>query len=249
MQENTKFLNGGHPIFCIQVPSDIALFDNTSGLGSGIWSNFAYCDGQMQEDSITGLQIQTPPLLDKFVIAAGSNYSVNDTGGSETVTLDVSEMPTHNHPLTDNGHTHDIQDPGHNHGASSASHSHSFTPNPHSHVAGDEGSHTHNLASVFSVDYNGGTGPFRTGAGFEGGGTNYSGDKTLAGSPHTHDISEATASGTIGGTSAAVTVQDAFTGIGETETADSNLIIGNSGDGAAHDNMPPYYCLIYVMKL
>lgn len=249
IQEDTKFLRGGHPILQLFNADDIALFDFTTGLGQGKWDNWALCDGQMQEDATTGLNIQTPPLQDMFIVGAGNNYQVGDTGGLSQVVLGIPNLPTHNHPFTDPGHDHSISDPGHSHGASSASHIHSFTPTAHTHVAGNESSHIHTLNSVFSTDENGGTGPYRTGVGWTGGGTNYGGDVTNAGSAHTHDISQTSATGTIGGTSAAVTIANAFTGIGQTEIAITGAFIGNTGSGTAHENLPPYFSLIFIIKL
>jgi microcystin-dependent protein len=50
----------------------------------------------------------TPDLRDRFIIGAGSSYSVGATGGSTTHTLTTSEMPSHSHTAT-------VTDPGHNH--------------------------------------------------------------------------------------------------------------------------------------
>jgi hypothetical protein len=41
----------------------------------------------------------TPNLTDKFVVGAGSTYAVGDTGGSATVTLTESTMPSHSHTV------------------------------------------------------------------------------------------------------------------------------------------------------
>lgn len=38
-----------------------------------------------------------PDLRDKFVLGAGTSYTVGSEGGSETVTLTVEQMPRHNH--------------------------------------------------------------------------------------------------------------------------------------------------------
>jgi len=50
----------------------------------------------------------TPDLRDRFVIGAGSSYSVAATGGSANHTLTTAEMPSHTHSatVTDPGHVH-----------------------------------------------------------------------------------------------------------------------------------------------
>ena len=50
----------------------------------------------------------TPDLRDRFVIGAGSTYSVGSTGGASTHTITTSEMPSHTHTAT-------VTDPGHFH--------------------------------------------------------------------------------------------------------------------------------------
>jgi microcystin-dependent protein len=56
-----------------------------------------------------------PDLRDRFVSGSGSSYSVGDTGGLSNVTLTTSEMPVHNHTITDPGHNHasnqDLENP------------------------------------------------------------------------------------------------------------------------------------------
>lgn len=39
----------------------------------------------------------TPDLRDRFIVGAGDDYSVGDTGGEEEVTLSVSQLPSHRH--------------------------------------------------------------------------------------------------------------------------------------------------------
>jgi microcystin-dependent protein len=58
-----------------------------SGSVLNIPTGWTLCDGT---DS-------TPDLRDRFVVGAGSAYGVGDTGGTSTVTLTESQMPTHNH--------------------------------------------------------------------------------------------------------------------------------------------------------
>jgi len=64
-----------------------------SGAVSAIPSNWALCDGANG----------TPDLRNRFVVGAGSTYSVAATGGS-TDAIVVS----HNHSITDSGHAHNV---------------------------------------------------------------------------------------------------------------------------------------------
>lgn len=56
---------------------------------SDIPSGFALCNGKNG----------TPNLLDRFLVGAGSSYSLGATGGEAKHTLTVAEMPSHNHKV------------------------------------------------------------------------------------------------------------------------------------------------------
>lgn len=64
----------------------------------------------------------TPDLRDRFIVGAGSTYSVGNTGGANTVALTESQIPSHTHAISATGtsesagaHTHTVTDPGHSH--------------------------------------------------------------------------------------------------------------------------------------
>ena len=58
-----------------------------SGATNAIPSGWVLCDGNNG----------TPNLRDRFVVGAGSSYSVDDTGGAADVTLTIDQIPSHNH--------------------------------------------------------------------------------------------------------------------------------------------------------
>ena len=70
-------------------------------------------------------------IKDRFILAAGDSYSNGATGGAATVTLTVSNMPSHSHSFTPSGTV--------------SSHTHSFTP------SGTVGSHTHSFTPSGTV--------------------------------------------------------------------------------------------------
>ena len=66
----------------------IAWYGNTGNIPTG----FVLCDGNNS----------TPNLSGRFVVgydASNSDYDVNDTGGSESVTLTVNQIPAHTHNI------------------------------------------------------------------------------------------------------------------------------------------------------
>ena len=63
-----------------------------SGAANAIPTGFVLCDGNNS----------TPNLSGRFVVgydASNSDYDVNDTGGSESVTLTVNQIPAHTHNI------------------------------------------------------------------------------------------------------------------------------------------------------
>jgi microcystin-dependent protein len=123
-------------------------------------TGWAICDGQ----TVNGRT--TPDLRGRFVLGLG-NRAIGTTGGAETHTLTVNEMPAHSHTATDTGHFHN------------------FPIGP-----GDAG------ARDKAAD----------------------GDQAASKSVST------------------------FTGF-------ANVVIGNTGGGQAHNNMPPYYVLAFIMRV
>lgn len=251
IQDNTKALVGGHPMWMVQNNDDVALFDMTTGLGSAKWEGWALCNGASQYSNISAKFITMPNLLDKFVMSAGTTYPLDTVGGADTVTLNVTQIPAHAHTLNDPGHDHTIEDPGHTHAASSAAHTHTISTTPHTHTETSSGTHTHD--KTFKVEVNadidntGGSSSYLVN---DSGSADNSENMTVdPGGDHTHTIANATVAATAGNTSVAVTVTSAFTGISETEDNVTLITMNNTGGGLEHENKPPFYSVIYIMKL
>lgn len=61
-----------------------------SGSIDSIPAGWALCDGRNG----------TPDLRDRFIVGAGREYSVGDTGGANEVTLTIDQIPPHSHNIT-----------------------------------------------------------------------------------------------------------------------------------------------------
>jgi len=74
----------------------------------------------IQFGSNSGTTFKIPDMRGRVAGGIGDGVgltarTMGNVVGSETHTLTVGEMPTHNHGVTDPGHTHGITDPGHTH--------------------------------------------------------------------------------------------------------------------------------------
>ena len=190
-------------------------------------------------------------ITDKFVLAAGSTYKAESAGGAATVTLSVSNLPSHSHTFTPSGTVTST--------FTGSSHSHTFTPSgsisdtiaggsltnagSHKHTINDPG-HKHNIPGYWSSfaggDYNvlhqGGIGSLTTNEVKTGITMDYAGTHThsFSGKAHKHSFTgtQQTVSATQGGT-----VNSSFTGTKGTTAS--------TGNGTAFSILPPYivkYC-------
>lgn len=87
------------------------------GTVAAIPTGWALCDGSTVGGNTT------PDLRNKFILQAGAN-APGFVGGNATLSysgnvgghvLTVSEIPAHNHSISDPGHVHGLSDPGHTH--------------------------------------------------------------------------------------------------------------------------------------
>lgn len=60
-----------------------------SGSIDAVPQGWALCDGTNG----------TPNLIDRFIVGAGSKYQIGDIGGSDSVTLQTSQIPEHSHTI------------------------------------------------------------------------------------------------------------------------------------------------------
>lgn len=208
--------------------SDFVLAEDGAGVPSGVicmWSGeissipsgWVLCDGENG----------TPDLRDRFVVGAGDSYEVGDKGGSASVTLTESELPSHSHSMESaGGHSH-TGDTG-----SAGSHSHTGSTNT-------TGSHSHNLIHISGSCYDGSCDiGIETGGGNSSGGwktldTSYYG--TSSAGSHSHSLS--------------INSSGSHTHSLSIDSAGSHTHnIESTGGDEAHENRPPYYALAYIMK-
>ena len=176
--------------------------------GSTAPSGWAICNGQNG----------TPDLRDRFIVGAGSAYSVNNTGGANSVTLTESQIPSHNHSF-------------------SGSSSHSHTVNNHSHSFSGSGSqsHTHGFTGVGGNDHN-----------------QHTRHTTVMRNRSNPTVY--TAAGNTGVQSSTVSISISGNTGGSSPGTNSQTVsisgnTGNKGGGSSHENRPPYYALMFIMKL
>ena len=113
-----------------------------SGSINDIPVGWALCDGSNG----------TPDLRDRFIVGAGGSYNVGNTGGSNTVRLTTSQIPSHRHTASigqAGGHSHGLGTKWTMSGTSSASNPGTSGPgffaSTHERTTGEAGEHSHSI--------------------------------------------------------------------------------------------------------
>ena len=195
-----------------------------SGSVATIPSGWALCNGSSG----------TPDLRNRFVVGAGSTYSVGDTGGANTVTLDATMIPSHTHTVTTTGST-----------SSENAHSHTFSGT----TSGQSATHSHTATvsdpgHFHSSDSNGAPNGIGAGAAYTTGYPNFPGK----------DTDTKTTGITVSNGNASADHNHTYSGTTSTQAAHTHTLTLSStaattGGGLSHENRPPYYALAYIMRL
>lgn len=93
---------------------------------TGLFDAFGYFYGG------SGNLFTIPDLRDRTIVAVGSR-SVGTTFGSDTTNISISNMPSHNHAITDGGHSHSFTDVPHTHSVIDPGHNHTLVDPGHRH--------------------------------------------------------------------------------------------------------------------
>lgn len=213
------------------IPSDtIAIW---AGNIANIPSGWVVCDGLNS----------TPNLQDRFVVGAGSSYSVDDTGGVDSVLLSTSQLAAHSHggsTSSDDAHgsgaTTDNTDPT---GSETTDPEYAYTPTtggtPDTTTSAG-GSHDHGEDEPDLVNTAGVT------AGSDFNVVTQSNQTTTDDTniDHSHEFPDVQHAHNLPGTAHSHGVP-----VGNHS---HSLSINNTGSGSSHENRPPYYALAYMMK-
>lgn len=104
---NSNFhLADGTAINRVLFPALFTLIGTTFGVGDGTTT------------------FNLPNYVNLFSAGAGDQYALGQNGGTATITLTNTQLPSHNHPIIDPGHNHTVSDPTHSHGVTDPGHVH-----------------------------------------------------------------------------------------------------------------------------
>jgi microcystin-dependent protein len=172
----------------------------------------------------SGANFNLPNLTNRFPMGAGTLAA---TGGEATHVLTAAEIPAHTHSITQVAHTHTASAPAHTH-----------TDNGHAHTAsaGDSGTHTHGTNLMRFI---GGSGqPLGI---VSGGNSNVNYGNADASNAPGVNVFVGTGYANLANAQPAITVAST-TPTGPTATGN------NTGGGAAHNNLPPYLSINFIVR-
>lgn len=189
-----------------------------SGMISAIPTGWALCDGTNN----------TPNLTNRFVMGTnGVATNPGDNGGNNSMTLAVSNIPSHSHSASGGSHTHGMTHTHSMSGLSAASaggHDHDTVSNGYSVPCANQGFGRSLFQAYGSVTYK---------AVYVNDSSAFTnGYRTGSGGSHSHSVTGSLSS---------------YSGV--TDSSAPSVSVGYTGNGVAFDNRPQYYALAFIMKL
>ena len=167
----------------------------------------------------SGANFNLPNLTNRFPMGAGTLAA---TGGEATHVLTAAELAAHTHTATQ---------PAHGHAATQAAHAHAIATGSHSHAI-TTGGHSHSLTAQVLTPNGGGNAAAGSGWAFTSPTTNAVGN--LGGNTDT--------AGNLGGNT------DAQAPAITVPAAQPAITVDNAGGGAAHNNIPPFLSVNFIIR-
>ena len=200
-----------------------------SGAIAAIPATWYLCDGNNS----------TPNLADKFI---RSGSGVGSTGGADTVSLSTAELASHTHTQTAHTHSqsaHTHSQPAHTH--TQPAHTHTQDAHGHTGSTNSTGSHSHTFSSA-------GRGPYSSPNGSHPDEALWASGNTGSAGNHSHTVTVADGTAVNQSTTATNSSTTATNSSTTASNSNTTAVNANAGSGSAHQNMPAYYTLAYIMK-